>query len=89
MIYIMYDKFDIFIRSFGNYYNHENKQKIIKEKSIIIIIRFIKVNYEFSEATKSLVYYIESWILISIYQKKFFQLKLKEFSDKNNYFYEE
>ena len=84
MIYIMYDKFDILIliRSFGNYYYHENKQKIIKEKSIIIIIRFIKVNNEFREATKSLVYYIESWILISIYQKKFFQLKLKEFSDK-------
>jgi hypothetical protein len=66
----MYDKVDILIliRSFGNYYYHENKQKIIKEKSIIIIIiRFIKVNNEFREATKSLVYYIESWILISIY----------------------
>ena len=58
MIYIMYDKVDILIliRSFGNYYYHENKQKIIKEKSIIIIIRFIKVNYEFRKQLK--VWYI-------------------------------
>lgn len=33
MIYIIYNKFVILIinRSYGNYYNHENKAKIIKE----------------------------------------------------------
>ena len=40
MIYIIYNKSVILIinRCYGNYYNHENKAKIIKEKSIIIII---------------------------------------------------
>lgn len=45
MTYIMYNKFVILIlkRSYGNYYNHENNAKIIKEKSIIItIIRLSK-----------------------------------------------
>lgn len=74
MIYIIYNKSVILIinRCYGNYYNHENKAKIIKEKSIIIIIiRLSKELWFYGSSKKFGKLFIKFDIDLSLLEKEF------------------
>lgn len=74
MTYIMYNKFVILIlkRSYGNYYNHENIAKIIKEKSIIItIIRLSKELWFYGNNKKLSKLFIKLDIDLGLLEKVF------------------
>ena len=74
MIYIIYNKFVILIinRCYGNYYNHENKAKIIKEKSIIIIIiRLSKELWFYGSNKKFVKLFIKLGIDFGLLEKRF------------------
>ena len=74
MIYIIYNKSVILIinRCYGNYYNHENKAKIIKEKSIIIIIiRLSKELWFYGSNKKFVKLFIKLGIDFGLLEKRF------------------